>query len=63
MHTPIKVRPVIYAICTANTHEHASSGCLVNSTDIIGVEGAPRNAVKASIGTPFGHLLVLVWWG
>jgi hypothetical protein len=51
MHTPIHVGRVIYANCIVSTYGHASRGCLVNSMGIIEVEGAPRNAVKASIRT------------
>jgi len=56
MHMPIEGGRVIYANsnCIASAHGHASRGFLVNSIGIIEVEGAPRNAVKASIGTRLG---------
>ena len=46
---PIKVEFVIYVNCIASAHGHASRGCAVNIMGVTEVEGAPRNAVKASI--------------
>jgi len=54
-----------YANCVASIYGHASRGCLVNSIGIIEVEGAPRNAVKASIGTRLvteSKVIDQEWW-
>lgn len=56
MQMPIEDGRVIYANWIATAHRHASRGRSVNSIGIMEVEGAPRNAVKASIGTLLGSV-------